>query len=53
VRHPAESFENRIAALEVEIERGRTEQAGWAGKQRVIETWGELQRTYDDAERQT
>jgi len=49
LRQRQRSLENRIAALEVEIERAsRQNRVRWAGKQRVIENVGELQRTYDD-----
>ncbi len=42
-------LENRIAALETEIDRvSRQNRQLWAGKQRVIENVGELQQTYDD-----
>ena len=49
LRQRQTALENRISGLEVEIERAsRQNRVRWAGKQRVIENVGELQRTYDD-----
>jgi hypothetical protein len=50
LRQRQTDIQNRIETLEAEIDRGsRQNRQRWAGKQRVIESVAELQRTYDDA----
>lgn len=52
LRQRQTGIENRIDTLETEIDRGsRQNRQRWAGKQRVMESVTELQRTYDDASR--
>lgn len=49
LRQRQTALESRIAALETEIDRvSRQNRQRWSGKQRVIESVTELQRTYDD-----
>jgi DNA repair exonuclease SbcCD ATPase subunit len=49
LRQKQAGIENRIGALETEIDHGsRQNRQRWAGKQRVMESVTELQRTYDD-----